>query len=811
MISDLKSAFRSLVKSPGFSAVPILILALGIGAVTAVFSAVDAILLRSLPFERPQELYCLNSAVVNEVGLFSLPEYCAYRDESRAFTGLAGATTFNTNMVDEGEARFVQGMKVSGNVFTLLGAHASAGRLLVPDDDKPDSAKVVVIGRGLWQRAFGGKPEAIGRTVTVDGVPRTIVGVLPAGFVLPLTTGVDSDICVPLQADSDPLRYKHASVHALRVFGRIAPGVTETQARSDLSAVLQNLKKNFPPQYEGGSTNRLTPLGEEIVKKSRPLLLTLFGIVAALLLLASANLAGLHLVRAIGRQHEFALRTALGASRPRLMRLVLAECLVLAVAGGLAGLVVANWTLSSLTAFIPADFLHGQELKLDGTILAFAAFISIGFGLAPGLAPVWLVSGIDLRSAMAAAGRKTAGGQSKVRRTLAAVQVALALALLMCTGLFLRSFWAARTQRLGFDTTNALTARLSLPSASYRDVDAIVRHYDRLQARLSSVPGVEKVGVTSLLPLATGLATINFTVAGQSRPKASEVPEANYRVISPSYFTSMGIAVRVGRVFTERDDIERPLALVVGSTLADALFPKRSALGQRLVVEDTSGEPRTGEIVGVVDNVKQTKIEDAPSFDIYVAYRQMDIAAVPWLRYRTFWVLRGSAPAATMEQALRREVHAEDASIAISSVRTLEQVSNQALATRRFTLSIVGFFAGTALLLTVAGIYSVVAFGVAQRTREFGVRLALGATAERIFGLVLREGLAIVLLGAVGGILVSLIISELLAAQLYGVSPRDPVALAAAVLLIAVVAFVACWLPARRATRVDPVVALRAD
>ncbi len=329
------------------------------------------------------------------------------------------------------------------------------------------------------------------------------------------------------------------------------------------------------------------------------------------------------------------------------MRLVPAECFVLAVAGGLAGLVVANWTLSSLTAFVPADFLHGQELKLDGTILAFAAFISIGFGLAPGLAPVWLVSGIDLRSAMAAAGRKTAGGQSKVRRTLAAVQVALALALLVCTGLFLRASWAARTQRLGFDTTNTLTARLTLPSASYRDVNAIVRHYDRLQARLGSVPGVEKVGVTSLLPLATGLATINFTVAGQSRPKASEVPEANYRLISPSYFASMRIALREGRVFTDRDDLEHPLALVVGSTLADALFPKRSALGQRLVVEDTSGEPRTGEIVGVVDNVKQTKIEDAPSFDIMLRTGKWTSR-----RYRGCATARSgglrSAPAATM-------------------------------------------------------------------------------------------------------------------------------------------------------------------
>jgi predicted permease len=403
------------------------------------------------------------------------------------------------------------------------------------------------------------------------------------------------------------------------------------------------------------------------------------------------------------------------------------------------------------------------------------------------------------------------GGQRRFRHFLASVQVALALALLACTALFLRSFWAVGSEHLGYETSHALTVRLTLPETGYGDPDSLIRHYERLHARLTAIPGVEKVGATSLLPLVPGLASVQFTVTGRPPVRDSDLPSANYRLVTPDFFESMRIPLRQGRTFTERDDRNHPLALIIGAALADAIFPKKDAIGQRLEIQDTSTGYRTAQIVGVVGNVKQGSIEDAPTFDMYVPYRQMDQVAVRFLRYRTFWVFRGSLPPAAMESALRREVHAEDSSIAISSIRTLEQVTDSALAARKFTLMIVGFFAGTALILTIAGIYSVIAFGVAQRTREIGVRLALGAKAEQIFVLILREGLAIVGFGAPMGILVSLMASQLIVAQLYGVSPHDPGALIAAVLLIAVIAFLACWLPARRAARVDPTVALRAE
>lgn len=810
MIFDLKYAIRSLLRTPAFAGVSVLILALGIGAITAVFSAVEAVLLHPLPYTHPEELYCIHSATFGQVGYFSIPEFCAYRDGNRSFQGLAAVSTFNTNMLDHGEAQFVQGLRVSTGIFDLLGAKPYAGRLLVPTDDRPGAARVAVISAAVWERSFGGRQDAVGRTISINGLSYEIVGVLPPGFITPVN-GFHNDICVPLQADADPARYTHGSLNFLRVIGRVSPGVTRAQVTADMAGILNGLRRQYPKEYAGDGANELVPLTNQIVGDSRPMLLTLFGLVGAVLLLASTNLAGLHLVRAIGRHPDFALRTALGASRGRLMRLVIAECLVLAVAGGVAGLMLADWGLRSLLAFVPADLPRGHEMGFNGTIFIFAALVSLGFGLAPALAPIWLVSKVDLRGSLAAGGRRTAGGQRHFRHFLAAVQVALALALLACTALFLRSFWAVGQQHLGFDAANTLTVRLTLPETGYGNVSALTRHYERLRTRLASVPGIESVGVTSLLPLVPGLANAEFMVAGRPPVRDAEIPSANYRLVTPGFFDAMRIPLREGRLFTDRDDPAHPLAIILSETMARTVFANHDAVGQQLEIQDTTTGFRTAQIVGVVGDVKEGKMEDAPAFGVYVPYRQMDPVAVQWLRYRTFWILRGTLPRAAMESALRREIHAEDASIAVSSIQTLEQVTDAALAARKFTLLIVGFFAGTALILTIAGIYSVIAFGVAQRTREIGVRLALGAKAEQIFALVLREGLVIVALGAPAGVIASLVLSQMIAAQLYGVGPRDVWALVTALLLIAVVAFLACWLPARRASRVDPMVALRAD
>ena len=812
MLSDLRFAFRALCKTPGFTAAAVLILAIGIGANTSVFSVVEAVLLRPLPYAQPQQLVSLQSAVGNQVGLFAVQEFCAYRDQTRTFQGLSAVASFNTTWVDHGDAQLVQGLRVSSNLFEMLGVRPLVGRLLSPADDRADAAKVVVMSEALWRRSYGGRADVIGRSILVDGEPRTIVGVIPAGFLLPVNS-FHSDVCVPLQPDSMPTRYQASGLHYMKVFGRLAPGVTPAQVAADTKAVLTDLRQKYPNDFIGADNNTLTPLADDIVGDKRPVLLTLLGVVGSLLLLASANLAGLLLVRGLGRQRELAIRSALGCSKRHLMRLLLAECLVLAVAGGVVGLLLADWNLGALMSLMPTDLPRAQNVQFNGAILGFTLVVSLIAGVLPGLAPLWLCSRMDLREAVNAGGRgNTAGAtQMRLRHLLAAIQIALALGLLACTGLFLRSFWAVGADRPGADPEHLITARLTLPQAGYPDYDALKRYYEQLRPRLEAIPGVDQVGTTSLLPLASGLATTDFKVAGRPEVAQSTLPSANYRLVTPGFFRTMGVPMREGRLFTEEDDANHPLAVIVSTALANAFFPDHHVLGQRLQLDDAPAGFRTFEIVGVVADLKQSKMEDGPSYDVYVPFRQMTSAAVPWVRLRNYWVLRTHAAPQMIEDALRREVRAVDPAVPVAAVATMEQVVDSALAVRRFTLIIIGFLAGAAVLLTTAGVYATIAYGVAQRTREIGVRLALGATARQIFQLIVGEGLLLAGSGAAMGLIVAFALTQLLSAQLYGVSPRDPAAMAASAVLLIAIALAACSLPARRASRVNPLEAMRTE
>jgi putative ABC transport system permease protein len=812
MFLDLRFAFRALCKTPLFTAAAILILALGIGANTSVFSVVEAVLLRPLPYSRPQEIVNLHSPDSNQFGLFNVAEFCAYRDQTKTLTGLSAVAAYNTTLVDRGEAQLVQGLRLSGGTFDLLGVRPVAGRLLTADDDRPGAPKIAVLGYQLWQREFGGQSDVIGRSISLGGQPRTIVGILPSNFLLPLN-GNHDDVCVPFQVEAEPTRYQMSALHFLRVFGRLAPGATRAQVTAESNTILAGLRRNYPTDFPGSNNYRLTSLADEIVGDSRPVLLTLLGIVGSLLLLASANLSGLLLVRGLGRQRELAIRSALGCSKAQLMRLLLAESFLLAVAGGVAGFCVAQWSLDVLLALVPAGVPRAHDVAFNGTVLAFTAAVSLVAGLAPGLAPLWLCSRMDLRDAVNTGGRGYTGGagQIRLRHLLASVQIALALALLACTGLFLRSFWAIDTQRPGSDPAHILTARLSLPEIGYRDRDALIRFYEGLHSRLAAIPGVKEVGTTSLLPLATGLATTEFRRPGHAVESGANLPSANYRLVSPGYFEAMGMPLRDGRLFTEADDAQHPIAAIVSTALAKAFFPNQPAVGQRLEVNDSASGYRTVQIVGVAADVKQQKMEDAPSYDIYVPTRQMDAVAVPWIRLRTFWVLRSMGSPQLLEAALRREVRAVDPGVPVASVATMEQVADSALGVRRFTLIIIGFLAGVALLLTIAGVYATIAYGVAQRTREMGVRLALGATAGEIFRLVVGQGIRLLSVGAILGLAAAVGLSQVIASQLYGVSPSDPIALGGSVLLLFIIALIASSLPALRAARVDPMIAMRTD
>lgn len=812
MISDLRFAFRSLAKSPGTSLAFILILALGIGANTAVFSVVEAVLLRPLPYERPQELHMVHSGASAQFGLFTVAELQAYRERVRAFAGFAAVGTFNTNLVEADEAQLVLGLRVTPNLFAMLGVKPLRGRLLAAADEALDAPKVAVISHALWQTRFGGRDDVIGRSVRISGEPRTIVGVIPPGFVVPFNNS-NHEVVVPMQPEADPARHNHTGINSLGVIARLGPGVSETQAHADLDRILQGLKREHPDAYNRYDRNRLVPLREQISGDVRPVLATVWGLVGSLLLLAGTNLAGLLLVRGIGRRRELAIRAALGSSRAQLLRLLLAECLLLTLAGGVAGALLARAGLTQLLAILPPGVPRAAEIAFNMPALGFAMIVALGAGLLPGVVPLWSFSRADLREAMQSSMRGSTGGAgiTRSRRWLVMVQIALAVVLLACSGLFLRSFLALAQERPGADPARTLTARISQPEVGYPDREALWRFEREFRQRLAALPGVEHVGAISLLPLAPGIATARFHVAGREEPVGADLPSASYRLAMPGYFEAFGLRVREGRTFRETDDIDRPLVVVIGATLAQRFFPHQNPIGQVLEVADLPAGRRRFEIVGVVEDVKQSRLDEEQTSDLYIPYRQMETPALPWMRLRTYWVVRSTMPAAALEAAFRRELKAMDASVPVASVLTLEQVADGSLAVRRFTLVIVGLLTATALVLTIAGLYSVMAYGVAQRTREIGVRMALGADVGTILGQVMGEGVGLMVRGAVLGVVVALAVSQLIAAQLYRTDPYDPLTLGVAVVLLFVIGLAACWWPARRAARVSPLMAMTVD
>ena len=804
---DLKFALRQFRKSPGFTFVSVLTLALGIGANVAIFSVVNTVLLRPFAFSHPDRLVWISSQLpVNPRAPFSLPEFCDYRDQNTLFDGLAAVGTYNANLVDSGEPERVQGLRLSANIFQLLGVRPLRGRAFVAEDDALNAAPIAMISYGLWSRRYA-KQDIVGRSVNLNGEPRVIVGVLPPDFALP---NFESDVVVPLQPEGDPRRKIRNSVHFLRFVGRLKPGVTMAQGRAELDAIRQDIRRKFPEGNVGSTGVTVLPLGDEIVGNVRPMLLTILGAVAALLLIACANLASLSLARAAGRQRDLAVRAALGAARSQLVRLLFTESAVLAVVGSVIGFLLALWGSDILVRFVPADLPRANGVTIDARVLLFTACVAIGATLICGLAPAWLLSRADLRDALAL-GRGEAGSsaQSRLRWLLVTAQVALALVLLASAGLFLRSFAQLTRENPGFDSHGVLTVRLSLSTESYPDRASVVRLVDKFLPRLTSIPGVESAGIVSLLPLGGGHSSINFTLPDRPPSKREDTPRANYRIVTPGYISAMRIPLLSGRDFAEEDDANRTAVALVSAPLVRKLFSDRSPIGQRLLIDDSDGDPRPVQIVGVTGDVKQEKLEMQPTFDIYLPWRQVIPEAIPWLRSTSFLVFRTSMPPMSLETAVRKEIRNLDPSIPATNIRSMEQVMGGALAARRFSLSLVGVFAVTALLLAAAALYAVIAYGIEQRTREIGVRMALGASRLGILQMIMSEGFRLVATGVVLGFLVAIPFANLIATQLYGVSPHDPLTYAIVLVALSSAALFASYFAARRAMHLDPMVALR--
>src|SRR6516164_9838467 len=787
---DLKFALRQLRKSPGFTFVAVLTLALGIGANVAIFSVVNTVFLRPFAFSNPNRLVWISSQLpTNPRAPFSLPGFCDYRDQNTLLDRLAAVGSYNANLVDSGEPERVQGVRLSANIFQLLGVQALRGREFVAEDDALNAAPIAMISYGLWSRRYA-KQDVIGRSVNLNGEPRTIVGVLPRDFALP---NFESDVVVPLQPEGDPRRKIRTSVHFLRFVGRLKSDVTPVQGRAELDAIRQDIGRKFPDGNVGSTGVTVVPLGDEIVGNVRPMLITILGAVAALLLIACANLASLSLARAAGRQRDLAVRAALGAARSQLVRLLFTESAVLTVVGSLIGFLLSLWGSDILVRFVPADLPRAS-----------------GVTIVCGLAPAWLLSRADLRDALAS-GRGEAGNsaQSRLRRFLVTAQVALALVLLASAGLFLRSFAQLTRENPGFDSHGVLTVRLSLSTDSYPDRDSVVRLVDKFLPRLTNIPGVESASIVSLLPLGGGHSSINFTLPDRPPPKREDTPRANYRIVTPGYISAMRIPLLSGRDLAEEDDASRQAVALISAPLARKLFSDRSPLGQRLLIDDSDGDPRPVQIVGVVGDVKQEKLEMQPTFDIYLPWRQVIPEAVPWLRSTSFLVFRTSMPPTSLEKSVREAIRGLDPTIPTTNIRSMEQVMGGALAARRFSLSLVGVFAVTALFLAAAALYAVIAYRIEQRTREIGVRMALGASRLGILQMIMSEGFRLVTTGIALGFLAAILLANLIATQLYGVSAHDPLTYGIVLVVLSAAALFASYFAARRAMRLDPMVALR--
>ncbi len=815
LIQDVRFSLRTLRKSPAFFAVAVMTLALGIGATISAFSVVNVVLLRPFGFAQPQRLLWIYSQRPdNPRANFSLPDYCDYRDQNRSFDELGAVASFNPSLQDSGEPERVQGVRVTANASSILGVRPLLGRTLIPADDKNGAEPVAMISYGLWARRYAKSPDVIGRSVNVNGESRQIVGVLPSSFALP---NLDTDIVAPLQPESDPRRNLRNSVNFLRMFGRLKPNVTVQQAHAELDSIRQNMHRQYPDTDAGKIGITMFPITEEIVTNVQSILLTIFCAAVAVLLVGCTNLAGISLSRAGARQRELAVRTALGATRRRLICLLMAESFVVAIIGASLGLFIDIIAQNALLRLVPADLPRIETFSLDWKVFVFAGVVTLLATIVCGLAPAWLLSRSDLRDALVSGGRGAAGGglQSRLRTWLVAGQIALALVLLANAGLLFRSFARLSSEQPGFDSTNVLTVRFSLPQVGYTDRAAIVQFYEKLQTRLSALPGIQNSGLVSILPLAPkSLAFVHFTRSDQPPAKPEDRPSTNYRMVTPDYFRAMGIPLVAGRYFTEEDSGDRPTVGIVSSVLAKNHFADRSPIGQRVMVDDNDAEPRAIEIIGIVGPVKQTNLETPARPDMYLPLRQVHKDSVVWLRNSNYCVAKingevgGEAYGASQ---MRAAIHDADPNVAVGNVRPMTEVLAAALASRRFSLLLIGSFAGAALFLAAAGLYAVISYGIQQRTREIGVRLALGATRSRILGMIFKEGALLLGAGVAAGLAVAFMLARLVASQMYGISEHDPFSFAIVSLLLGIISLLACWIASRRALNVDPVVALRCE
>jgi putative ABC transport system permease protein len=799
---DLRFGARTLRKSPGFTLVAVLTLALGVGANSAIFSVVNAVLLRPLPYKDPDRLVMVwekgnpDEFPINSV---SAANFIDWREQSRVFEGMSVLGRASFNLTGAGEPLRVDGRRVSANLFRLLGVEPQLGRAFLPEEDDPGAGRVVILSHGLWQRRFGADPSVVGRPVNMNGHSYTVVGVMSPQFQFPSR---QDELWVPIAFA--PKEAASRGNNSYEVLGRLKQGVTLGQAQAEMNAIASRLKRQYPDVVKSDATV-VVSLHEQTVGDIKTALLVLLGAVGFVLLVACANVANLLLARAAVRRKEVALRVALGAGRMRLMRQFLTESVLLAALGGALGLLLALWGLSVLKAFVPESLAEVKNVALDARLLGFTAAVSLVTGLVFGLAPAAQASRLDLNEMLKEGGRDSSSGRGgdRLRGLLVVAEVAVSLVLLIGAGLLVNSFVRLRSLDPGFSPENLLTMSVMLPQQKYPDHARRVAFFSELTSRVEALPGVRAAAVTNWIPLTLQGDTFGVSVEGRPDPGPDKRPDVVTRVVSQDYFDAMGIRLLRGRKFDERTDRadSRPVA-VVSETMARRLWPGEDPIGKRV----QPGEPDPNgwiEVVGVAGDVRQFDLAAEPRLQMYLPYAQFE-----WFVPRQLVVKTDGEPAG-LAAAVRKTVWELDRDQPVSDVRTMEEVLSGSVARQRFSTLLLGVFAALALLLAAVGIYGVMSYAVAQRTREIGIRIALGAQAGSVLRLMVGQGLKLAAAGVALGLVGALLLTRLMSSLLFGVSATDPATLVCISVVLVGVALLASYIPARRAAKVDPLVALR--
>ncbi|HJR64237.1 MAG TPA: ABC transporter permease [Gemmatimonadaceae bacterium] len=809
---DARYALRQARRAPGFTVVALLTLALGIGANAAIFSVVNAVILKPLPYAEPDRLVRVwNSWDDQPRGDLSPAEYLDYRERASALEHLgvhAGATAVITG---DGEPELVPADFVSAGVIPALGVAPLVGRTFTPEEEVP-GFDGVLLGYGLWQRRYAGSTSVVGQRIIVNGIPRTVMGVMPRGFRLPndLADEAPGELFLPIGIDPDSVTERGS--HFLDGVARLRPGVTVEQASASLQSVARAFVAAFPDDYPSGMRfdTRAEPLRDVIVGDVRPTLLVLLGAVGFVLLIACANLANLLLSRTEARTREIAVRTALGAGRERIVTQLLVESVILALAGGALGVLLAAWGTRALVALAPPGIPRLSEVGIDAGVLGFALGISLVTGLLLGLAPGLHASAFDLRGALGEGGRGATAGRARqaLRRGLVVGEVSLALVLLTGAGLLVQSF--ARLVRVdpGFRAENVLAVPVNLPARRYTEVPRVIEFYRNLQDRVDALPASSAVGAVAFLPLASGRGDLNFEIDGRPVPEGATSPRADWQVVTPGYFGAMGMRLLRGRTLTESDDERAPGAVVITESLARRYWPGEDPIGVRFKLGGEAG-PGWVTIVGIVGDVRYQSLGAEPQPEMYLAHAQFRFWHGGTILRAMTLVVRSESDPTRLSGAIRREIRALDPNLPVGTITTMEQVRAESVASSRFVMLLLSIFSGVALAIAAVGIYGVMAYAVAQRTKEIGVRLALGATPGGVMRMVIGQGLVLAAAGVAVGLIAALWLTRLIAGLLFDVSPTDPATIAGVSLMLMAVAFVACYMPARRATRIDPVSAMR--